>query len=97
MRIGADMRMESVLTHDSAEGMALKVGDKVRAAVKAVHALLKDWAYGMEPARAAGPGRRVLLDSNIYVTMLPQNLPWNRCIIRARPQPIPDYPRQEAT
>jgi len=40
VRIGADMHMESVMTIDSAEGMALKVGDKVRVAVKAVNVLL---------------------------------------------------------
>lgn len=40
VRIGAGMHMESVMTNDSAEDIALKVGDKVRVAVKAVNVLL---------------------------------------------------------
>jgi molybdopterin-binding protein len=40
VRIAGGALMESVMTIDSAEEMKLKVGDKVRVAVKAVNVLL---------------------------------------------------------
>ncbi len=40
VRIAGGANMESVMTMDSADEMALKVGDKVRVAVKAVNVLL---------------------------------------------------------
>jgi molybdopterin-binding protein len=40
VRIAGDAQMESVMTIDSLEEMGLKVGDKVRVAVKAVNVLL---------------------------------------------------------
>jgi molybdopterin-binding protein len=40
VRVAGGAQMESVMTLDSADGMGLKVGDKVRVAVKAVNVLL---------------------------------------------------------
>ena len=40
VKIGGGAQMESVMTIDSLEEMGLKVGDKVRVAVKAVNVLL---------------------------------------------------------
>jgi molybdopterin-binding protein len=40
VRIAGGAQMESVMTIDSADEMGLKVGDKVRVAVKAVSVLL---------------------------------------------------------
>jgi molybdopterin-binding protein len=40
VRIAGGAQMESVMTLDSADDMALKIGDKVRVAVKAVNVLL---------------------------------------------------------
>ena len=40
VRIAGGAQMESVMTLDSANEMGLKVGDKVRVAVKAVNVLL---------------------------------------------------------
>jgi molybdopterin-binding protein len=40
VRIAGGAQMESVMTLDSADEMGLKVGDKVRVAVKAVNVLL---------------------------------------------------------
>ena len=40
VRIAGDAQMESVMTLDSLDEMGLKVGDKVRVAVKAVNVLL---------------------------------------------------------
>jgi molybdopterin-binding protein len=40
VRIAGGAQMESVMTMDSADEMGLKVGDKVRVAVKAVNVLL---------------------------------------------------------
>jgi molybdopterin-binding protein len=40
VRIAGGATMESVMTCDSLDGMKLKVGDKVRVAVKAVNVLL---------------------------------------------------------
>jgi molybdopterin-binding protein len=40
VRIAGNAQMESVMTIDSMEEMKLKVGDKVRVAVKAVNVLL---------------------------------------------------------
>lgn len=40
VRIAGNAQMESVMTLDSVDDMGLKVGDKVRVAVKAVNVLL---------------------------------------------------------
>jgi molybdopterin-binding protein len=40
VRIAGDAQMESVMTIDSLDEMGLKVGDRVRVAVKAVNVLL---------------------------------------------------------
>ncbi len=40
VRIAGNAEMESVMTIDSVQDMALKVGDRVRVAVKAVNVLL---------------------------------------------------------
>ncbi len=40
VRIAGDAQMESVMTIDSLDEMGIKVGDKVRVAVKAVNVLL---------------------------------------------------------
>ena len=40
VRVAASVEMESVMTLDSLDEMKLKVGDKVRVAVKAVNVLL---------------------------------------------------------
>ena len=40
VKIAAGAHMESVMTNDSADEMKLKVGDKVRVAVKAVNVML---------------------------------------------------------
>jgi molybdopterin-binding protein len=40
VRIAGNAEMESVMTLDSLDDMGLKVGDKVRVAVKAVNVLL---------------------------------------------------------
>ena len=40
VKIAGGVHMESVMTLDSADEMGLKVGDKVRVAVKAVNVLL---------------------------------------------------------
>jgi molybdopterin-binding protein len=40
VRLAGGAHMESVMTLDSAQDMGLKVGDKVRVAVKAVNVLL---------------------------------------------------------
>ncbi|MFL5339288.1 MAG: molybdopterin-binding protein [Gemmataceae bacterium] len=40
VRVAGGVQMESVMTLDSVDDMGLKVGDKVRVAVKAVNVLL---------------------------------------------------------